>query len=767
MAVKKSLRSKILTYTILPAIVLFTVAIGYIGIRFRRVTLLESERSMDAIARGYSNESSLFLESYMEATRVLASAFEGYREYDPHIRRKVFARMIYDVLDRNKYFHAIWTIWEPNSIDGMDSLFINAPGCTRIGNFATTYYKSAGQILLENSGIEGELFVGDYYTVPKSRKKETIMDAYSYSYTGNPADAVLMTSTILPIMDQGKFLGVIGIDASIEVFQEVVSRIKPYPGSFSFLLDNGGNFVAHQEKTFIGKSVGQVYPVWEKEHSISKQIKNGNFYSYTARLGENEVEYYVTISPISIGETEQPWALGLVVPMKMITARADAIFTTTLIIGVAGILFFAGIVLLIAGSITRPLDNITALLRKLNKADLKELSNLQTVYHDEIGDIAHSAYTLIEWLNRTGAFAREIKEGHYDASYELISQDDVLGRSLIDLRDRLLANRKEEERIRLEEQRRNWTNTGLAKFSDLLRFDSSLNLADFSYNVLSNLVDYLGANQGGIFVVNSETGDSPCLELTASYAYNVRKFKQLRVAFGEGLVGICALERKMTYMTRLPENYIEITSGLGQATPRNLLLVPMIFNSEVLGVVEIASFSEIEQYKIDFVQKLSESMASTLSALQITQRTNRLLNESNAHSREMIRQEEELRQNLEELRATQEDLARSREAGMNREHNMQTLLDSLPDALLVVGRHGNVVFSNFMFRRLVGHPEHELARMQVTTFFHGIEPESMEEMQWQPFSFRYKQGETKQVHLAAKRIERDGSQGYLLVCRIS
>lgn len=130
-------------------------------------------------------------------------------------------------------------------------------------------------------------------------------------------------------------------------------------------------------------------------------------------------------------------------------------------------------------------------------------------------------------------------------------------------------------------------------------------------------------------------------------------------------------------LTEIPDDYLEITSGLGESEPGCILLVPLKLENSVLGVVEIASFSAFTDHEIDFVEKLGESIASTLTSVRINQQTSELLKKSQIQAAEMAEQEEEMRQNMEELQATQEESTR-------REKEISNILGSIKSSTLFI-----------------------------------------------------------------------------------
>jgi methyl-accepting chemotaxis protein len=247
------------------------------------------------------------------------------------------------------------------------------------------------------------------------------------------------------------------------------------------------------------------------------------------------------------------------------------------------------------------------------------------------------------------AFAAEIARGNLTVAKSK-EESDELGCSLIEMQEKL---KEAQER----EKREKFMNIGLAEVSDILRKNVH-SLQDLSDKVLAYLVKYLKANQGALFIADdSETGNEQ-LTMTACYAYDKKKFLEKTIRPGQGLVGQTYLEKKTTYLKEVPQNYVTVTSGLGEATPGHLLIVPLIVNENIEGVLEVASFQEFSNDAIEFLERVGESIASMATSSKASTRTTRLLEASKASEEELRATEEEMRQNNEELQAIQEELGR-------------------------------------------------------------------------------------------------------------
>jgi len=278
---------------------------------------------------------------------------------------------------------------------------------------------------------------------------------------------------------------------------------------------------------------------------------------------------------------------------------------------------------------------------------------------DEIGDMLRALDRMKNGLQKTADFAIDMGNGNYSSDYTPLSEKDQLGNSLITLRDNLSDAQKEANERKEQDRIQNWTTNGVAKFANIMRVHNN-DIESLGRTILHNLVKYLEINQGGLYIYKKENNRDEYLELVSMYAYNKEKFKKKRILLGEGLVGVCFMEKKTVLIKEVPDDYISITSGMGHATPKCILIVPLTSNEESLGVIELASFTDFKDYQVAFIEQISEGIAATISNIQINNKTQTLLDKSNEQAELMRSQEEEMRQNLEELQTTQEEFNRKK-----------------------------------------------------------------------------------------------------------
>jgi truncated hemoglobin YjbI len=292
------------------------------------------------------------------------------------------------------------------------------------------------------------------------------------------------------------------------------------------------------------------------------------------------------------------------------------------------------------------------LLRKVSENDRKFVFNPGTEALTTAKEIIGES---IANTRKASHFIKSMANSNYGVDWEGLNESnrelnkETLAGDLMNMREQL-------KKVKAEDEKRNWMNEGLASFSELVRnhqHDPKL----LSDKCVSFLTKYLHAQQASLFVLNSSDEDQ-YLELASCYAFDKKKFIEKRIELGNGLVGQAFLEGETMLLKEIPKGYTEITSGLGDATPKFLVIVPLKYDIQTVAIVEMASFSDFEQHHVTFLQKAGEFLASAILNSQNTQKMKALLDTARINEEQMRQREEEMRQNMEELQATQEELVR-------------------------------------------------------------------------------------------------------------
>jgi hypothetical protein len=243
-------------------------------------------------------------------------------------------------------------------------------------------------------------------------------------------------------------------------------------------------------------------------------------------------------------------------------------------------------------------------------------------------------------------------------------------------------------------QEQDWLKTNLARFTRMLQ--GQRDLATLAQHVLSELAPVVGAQHGAFYLAEKRDGEWS-LRLFASYAYRDRKSLSNDFALGQGLVGQAALEKQRILVTEVPPDYIAINSALGEATPHNIVVVPILFEGEVKGVIELASFQLFTENQLAFLEQLLESLGIVVATIEATMRTDELLRQSQGLTEELQTQQEELQQTNEELeeKARQLTQQKGEVERKNREVELaKRELEEKAEQLALTSRYKNEFLAN-------------------------------------------------------------------------
>ncbi|HEU5257718.1 MAG TPA: HAMP domain-containing protein [Vicinamibacterales bacterium] len=272
-------------------------------------------------------------------------------------------------------------------------------------------------------------------------------------------------------------------------------------------------------------------------------------------------------------------------------------------------------------------------------------------WRDLTDNVNQLAANLTSQVRAISEVATAVIEGGLTRSITVEARGEVLG--LKDTINQMITNLRDTTRTNKEQD---WLKTNLAKFFGLMQ--GQRNLQSLTDQIMSDLTPVVGAQHGAFYLAESEDNQT-ALTLTSTYAYTKRKQLANRFALGEGIVGQCARERKPIIVTEVPENYVEITSGLGMSSPRNIAVYPIFFEDQVKGVIELGSFHEFTSVQLAFLEQLMLSIGLAINLIGTSMRTEQLLQQLQGSNVELDRRRKELEERALQLESRKREIAQA------------------------------------------------------------------------------------------------------------
>jgi PAS domain S-box-containing protein len=648
------IRWKIFISVILITAALFLLVIMLLSNNFRNYSLNRTEELTQAYALQSANRAQAILEKDMGAMRTLADAFSGFDDIPLNVRKPIYEDMMRSVLENHPKYISVWASWELSAIDNN---WLKNHGRQR----TLLLRKPSGSIdmIIDSLELVSDNYESIYYKIKTSKRREFIVNPYFYTYESEAyTDSILETSIAVQIRENNQYRGLVGLDVKLTELQDIIESDLPLDSANMFLVSNNGTLVAHKDDALIGKSVTELFGKGDLSSDFLVNIEKGDFFSFISDETDSG-QSYTAYAPFTVGESKTPWGVAVYVPLRVITKEAYRNFYDSLLIGLLGLLFLSGILFIISANITRPIIRTANLMHSLEKGDIRLRTDRSMARKDEVGEMTRSVRKLLEKLNETVQFAVKIGEGEFDAEYRLESENDRLGKALVDMQNNLKRIQREREEKEAENKRNIWLQSGITKLGEILQdnYPEHKSLTDVT---LKFLVKHLDIPQAAIFIADYENEYLQQLTLSSAYAYGRKKNIQENFELGEGLVGRCAEEKKIILITDIPEDYTSIKSGLGEEKPTFLMLLPLINDRRVQGVIEIASFKKLPEHKQEFLEVSAERLAAEVLNISNDIETKKIMQQLEAQSDAMKEKEQQTREFIEKLESTSDILDKQR-----------------------------------------------------------------------------------------------------------
>ena len=429
-----TIRKKMILYILGVSVLIYMVTLGYIGYNLRSSAIIEAKNLANSYSREKAAEIKAIVDEDLAVARIMAQAIEEMTYLPEDERNQRRKKLLDKVLLLYPKYDATWMNWQYE--------FINEEWDFDYGRERYNSYIAGGEIKssIELANMDGspgssiyEMFRAD------ETEKELLTEPYwylDYDYTDDNRDSLLGISPVVRMEVDGRFAGLIGADMSVGDFQEI-SEVESYENAYALLLTYEGKIIASKDPSYFNLSMDTLSFIKDRFEEITGKIQSGEEYSFEAYDRSLEEEVYVSFSPIVVGRSKYPWASVFVVPVTEITSYFNETLTETLLFGIVGLVLLSLVVWNIARKITKSLEDSSLLLKDLALGELNMGQQINVRSNDEVGEIALSVNKLMFELNKKAEFSKEIGEGNLDADFECSSDNDVLGNSLLQMRDNL------------------------------------------------------------------------------------------------------------------------------------------------------------------------------------------------------------------------------------------------------------------------------------------------------------------------------------------
>ena len=406
----KSIQTKIALAGSMCLIIAGMVVVGYSTFSSRTMSIKAAENQAKVSAKLQAASIQAKINAAMDTSRILANVLSTIKDtqHTSPVDRESISAMLFQILKNNPSFLGTYTGWEPNEFDGKDREFANKPGHDETGRFIPYWVKNdKGEIQLEPLklyDVEGD---GDYYLLPKKNKTEAILDPFVYNAAGKD---ILMTSLVVPILVNGKFYGICGVDLALDFLQSQADSFNLYDGTAKLILVSYTGIVSGMtgNPTIAGKKLSEVHSGFEKNlETIQKGIEKTE-YSH----GNLEV-----IVPIKIGLSSTPWSVIVQIPEGKITEESLALMWKQISLSILFVFLALTVFIWIAKTIATPLKTATHFAISVSEGDLTQQITIKQ--DDEIGHLASALNQMTKNLNTIMSQINQAAEQVASSSEEL------------------------------------------------------------------------------------------------------------------------------------------------------------------------------------------------------------------------------------------------------------------------------------------------------------------------------------------------------------
>ncbi|MNZ57693.1 Methyl-accepting chemotaxis protein I [compost metagenome] len=426
-----SLRTRLLLWVVSIVLVGFVATVAVLS---SRAAAMQHDTAMayaNQLAEYNSAQVAERIEKALEAARVLADAMANMKA-GGQLDRDGANAMLKGVLAGHPDFLAVWSGWEPNALDGQDRTFAGKPGHDASGRFVPYWNRGSGSLAVEPLVDYDKPGAGDYYLLAKQSGKAVLIEPYIYPVGGKDT---LITTLTVPILVDGRFLGVAGIDIALSSLQELIGGIGIYASGYATLLSHSGLIVGDRDAQNVGQDMAKV----GLPEDARAAVLGGKAYSdfvTDSRLGVEVRRLYM---PVQVGDTSTPWSFVATVPEGEILAEVSSLRSLAVILGLLSIVVVSlGLSVALERLVLRPIGgdpaDAAAIANRVAQGDLSQpirvrsgddsslMAQLKHMQDSLLGVVSH----VRQGAQSVAVASAQISQANHDLSSRTESQASAL-----------------------------------------------------------------------------------------------------------------------------------------------------------------------------------------------------------------------------------------------------------------------------------------------------------------------------------------------------
>ena len=433
-----SLRAQLMLVVIVIVLAGFALTLTVLT---RQAAQLQEGTALDyaqEVASRDGNAAATRLRQALETARTLADALQGLQQ-SGHATRAQGDQMLRAILERHPQYVGIWAGWEPNAFDGKDSELAGQPGTDASGRYLPQFSRDG-----TSNAITRDVLVdydksgpGDYYQIPKASGKSALLEPYRYMFSGKE---MLLTTVSVPLIAQGRFLGVAGVDLALSDLQEAVRDIRLYGNGYGSLLSHAGMLVGDRDDANVGRQVGASSGLDAQQlAALRDALRSGQ--PYRASFNDPRLQTHASylVAPIAFEGLDTPWAFAATVATDQVLKDIRALQWKAALLGLASIVLTSlGLALALDRLVLRPIGGepsvAVALAERVARGDLSQPVTVRAGDDASLmAQLKHMQDSLSSVVShvRTGAHgvataSTQISAGNHDLSGRTESQASAL-----------------------------------------------------------------------------------------------------------------------------------------------------------------------------------------------------------------------------------------------------------------------------------------------------------------------------------------------------